>query len=188
MFVASHLFFCRNCWTVFSGGMPRASYGDKFTVTAMKGEDKHVVFDLTSKVVDFVLALDSESGRAPETLFVLAEEELVVVDLRTEDWAPVESPYLNSIHGSAVTCLAHVSEVNEEVYGRLSGDGGAPWWPASGGKVEGDEGGRDVLITGHEDGSVKVWACGGVALSLLSTVKTNKYFVGDDLDEPPGKN
>ena len=25
-------------WTVFSGGMPRASYGDKSTVTVMKGK------------------------------------------------------------------------------------------------------------------------------------------------------
>ena len=38
---------------VFNGGMPRASYGDKHTVTVMKGEEKHAVFDLSSKVMDF---------------------------------------------------------------------------------------------------------------------------------------
>lgn len=37
---------------VFSGGMPRASYGDHHTVTVMHGT-RHVVFDFTSKVVDF---------------------------------------------------------------------------------------------------------------------------------------
>lgn len=34
---------------VFTGGMPRASYSDKFTVSVIHGE-KHVAFDFTSKV------------------------------------------------------------------------------------------------------------------------------------------
>jgi len=38
---------------IFAGGMPRASYGDRFTVSVMHG-DSHVVLDFTSKVVDFV--------------------------------------------------------------------------------------------------------------------------------------
>ena len=33
--------------------MPRASYGDKYTVTVMKNEDDHIVLDLSSKIVDF---------------------------------------------------------------------------------------------------------------------------------------
>ena len=31
-------------WTVFSGGMPRASYGDKSTVTVMKGKQTVVFY------------------------------------------------------------------------------------------------------------------------------------------------
>ena len=47
-------------WVVFSGGMPRASYGDKHTVSvlqrdAQREEQKHVAFDFTSAVVDFAL-------------------------------------------------------------------------------------------------------------------------------------
>lgn len=38
---------------IFAGGMPRASYGDRFTVSVMHG-DSHVVLDFTSKVVDFL--------------------------------------------------------------------------------------------------------------------------------------
>ena len=38
---------------IFAGGMPRASYGDRFTVSIMQG-DLHVVLDFTSKVIDFV--------------------------------------------------------------------------------------------------------------------------------------
>jgi hypothetical protein len=43
-----------------------------------------------------------------------------------------------------------------------------------------------MLLTGHEDGSVKLWSCSGVALAPLATVRTNKFFVGDELDEPRG--
>lgn len=48
--------FCdgfREPFLIFSGGMPRASYSDRYTITTMHGES-HVVFDFTSKVVDFV--------------------------------------------------------------------------------------------------------------------------------------
>jgi len=44
---------------IFAGGMPRASYGDRFTVSIMHG-DSHVVFDFTSKVIDFVTLSKSD--------------------------------------------------------------------------------------------------------------------------------
>lgn len=58
-----YLYF-RDDFTIFSGGMPRASYGDKHTVTVMCG-DKHQVLDFTSKVVDFFTIChgDEESGK-----------------------------------------------------------------------------------------------------------------------------
>jgi lethal(2) giant larvae protein len=184
----------RTAWTIFAGGMPRASYSDKYTVTVMKGEDKHSVFDLSSKVVDFKLI--NGAANVPESLIVLAEEELVVVDLTEDSWPAFPSPYLNSIHASAVTCLSHVEDVDNDVYDKISAAGkeerkgkfSERAWPISGGQLpEGDQSAnnRDVLVTGHEDGSVKVWSCGTIALSLLATVRTNKFFVGDELDEPP---
>ena len=65
-------------------------------------------------------------------------------------------------------------------------------WPVSGGEAQNSSeepasGEKDILITGHEDGSVKFWGCAGVALTCLVTVKTKPYFVGDDLDEPCGE-
>ena len=71
----------------FAGGMPRANYGDRFTVSVRRGDKEHVAFDLTSKVVDFLLITqdshDSSSAAVTEALVVLAEEELVVIDLIT---------------------------------------------------------------------------------------------------------
>jgi len=39
---------------IFCGGMPRAPYGDRFTLSIMQGDSQHVVLDFTSKVIDFV--------------------------------------------------------------------------------------------------------------------------------------
>jgi len=44
---------------IFSGGMPRASYGDRHTVSVIQG-DTHVVFDLTSPVVDFIVLCSAD--------------------------------------------------------------------------------------------------------------------------------
>lgn len=46
---------CRDPFIIFAGGMPRASYGDRHTVTIMQGANNiHTVLDFTSKVVDFI--------------------------------------------------------------------------------------------------------------------------------------
>ena len=118
----------------------------------------------------------------------------------SDGWPVFVMPYLNPIHASAITCITQVSDVTPGIIERiaevgkndLAGKISARDWPISGGALS-DEGqkaeaGRDILLTGHEDGSVKLWTCSGVALAPLATVKTNKFFVGDELDEPRGTN
>ena len=46
----------------FAGGMPRASYGDRNCVSVMQGTTTQVVFDFTSKVVDFFTLTDPDEG------------------------------------------------------------------------------------------------------------------------------
>ena len=99
---------------LFSGGMPRSSYGDRHTITASTAT-KHVVFDLTSKVIDFFTIMpkpeeDSEKenekekqSAGPEALVILAEEEIVAIDLTDPDWKMMALPYLVSLHASAVS-------------------------------------------------------------------------------------
>jgi lethal(2) giant larvae protein len=94
--------------------------------------------------------------------------------------------------------LTHVADVTPGLYERiaeagkndLSGKVSGRDWPITGGTLSDEalkaESGRDILLTGHEDGSVKFWSCSGIALSPLASVRTNKFFVGDDLDEPRG--
>jgi hypothetical protein len=49
--------------TIFCGGMPRSSYGDRFTVSASRGTgQQHVVYDFSSKVIDFLTIDASYDG------------------------------------------------------------------------------------------------------------------------------
>ncbi len=142
------------------------------------------------RVIDFVLV--PNDAAAPKTLLILAEEEMVAVDMTDDACPSMALPYLNAIHASAVTCLAHAADVDKDLYERLTRErvDNASLWPATGGQVE--EGGhnpdRDLLVTGHEDGSVRVWECSGVSLAPLATIKTGNLFTSDELDErSPGE-
>lgn len=39
---------------------------------------------------------------------------------------------------------------------------------------------KDILITGHEDGSVRFWNAGTTVLSLIYTFKSNTIFLAED--------
>jgi len=180
-------------WQVFTGGMPRASYGDKFTVTVMKNEDQHAVLDLTSKVVDFQVVVDDESG-LPDSLIILSEEELVALDLKLAGWPQYEVPYLHSIHASAITCLIQATDVKQSLvedvgkYRAVSQSVSSNMWPVTGGQLPTSgtslqKTNHDILVTGHEDGSIRFWALSGSVMTPLSTFKTAKFFKVDDFDD-----
>ena len=61
-----------------SGGMPRSTHGDKYTVSVMKNDEQHIVFEMSSKIVDFLVI---ENDYDLDTLVLLSEEETVFVDL-----------------------------------------------------------------------------------------------------------
>ena len=50
---------------------------------------------------------------------VLVEEELVVIDLQTEGWPVIQTPYLVPLHSSAITCSHHVSAIPLKLWERL---------------------------------------------------------------------
>ncbi|XP_057666657.1 lethal(2) giant larvae protein isoform X2 [Diorhabda carinulata] len=187
---------------VFSGGLPR-SYSDKYTVSVAHGE-KHVAFDFTSKIIDFLLIESknrddsaADNGRVeeePETLLVLAEEELVAIDLKDENWKMMDLPYLSSLHASAITCSQYVSGVPEELWEHIKDAGKVQTshlysnrpWPIDGGGLlcaKGAKPKRELLLTGHEDGTVKFWDVGGVTLTFVYKFSTAQFFSGEDLEE-----
>ena len=68
---------------IFSGGLPRASYGDKHCVSLYENKSIQVVFDFTSKLIDFFTILDEYTN--PLILVVLCEEEVVFIDIQKPD-------------------------------------------------------------------------------------------------------
>uniref|UniRef100_A0A8C2N7W0 LLGL scribble cell polarity complex component 2 n=1 Tax=Cricetulus griseus TaxID=10029 RepID=A0A8C2N7W0_CRIGR len=179
---------------VFQGGMPRASYGDRHCISVVHN-GQQTAFDFTSRVIDFTVLTEADPAAAfddPYALVVLAEEELVVLDLQTAGWPPVQLPYLASLHCSAITCSHHVSNIPLKLWERVIASGSRQTllfssmeWPIDGGtNLAPPPPQRDLLLTGHEDGTVRFWDASGVCLRLLYKLSTVRVFLTDtDLNE-----
>ena len=198
--------------------MPRASYGDKLTVSIIQGEQdsgKHHVLDFTSKVIDFAVIDNPESGvDNPVALIVLLEEEIVVIDLKHPEWLQFKLPYLSSVHSSGITACQYYSDIADEVYesivtaGKKQDEGkfSSTSWPITGGQLPSDQTGeqsegasqikqdssgasikrtKDLLITGHEDGSIVFWNASDVNLFHVLSIQTRKFFLATDSDISP---
>uniref|UniRef100_A0A672GSH2 LLGL scribble cell polarity complex component 1 n=1 Tax=Salarias fasciatus TaxID=181472 RepID=A0A672GSH2_SALFA len=172
---------------LYSGGMPRASYGDRHCLTIQQDKD-HVTLDFTSRVIDFFTVHSVEQEKEfddPSALVVLLEEELVVIDLQTPGWPSLPTPYLAPLHSSAITCSCHISSVPPKLWERLVNAGRAQQgrqhtWPICGGKnLAPPPKQQELLLTGHEDGTVRFWDASGVALTPLYKLSTANVFHTD---------
>lgn len=174
--------------------MPRAAYGDHSCVSVHCGDGTKVAFDFTSRVIDFFVTFKDDPNQV-EVLIVLLEEEVFAVDLTSKDLLQIKAPYLYSVHASAVTCNHLVSDVTQDVYEKLltagqlqNNDFSSHEWPIQGGELvereESETPEYEILLTGHEDGSVRFWDCTGVVLRPLLQFKSAVLFGNvDDLDE-----
>ncbi|VDM98108.1 unnamed protein product [Thelazia callipaeda] len=182
---------------LFTGGMPRASYGDRYTLTAMT-EGKMVVFDFGSPVVDFVVVPALHNQKYADyknclALVVLCEQELVCIDLTDTSWPLLNLPYLQPIHSSQITSVIHCSNIEEHVWKALikaseiqNKSSSKSKWPIHAGEeaqmpalcAATNAEKRQLLITGHEDGTVKFWSTGCVTLRYLLKIDTTKEFEG----------
>uniref|UniRef100_A0A2K5LKB6 LLGL scribble cell polarity complex component 2 n=1 Tax=Cercocebus atys TaxID=9531 RepID=A0A2K5LKB6_CERAT len=169
-------------FTIFQGGMPRASYGDRHCISVIH-DGQQTAFDFTS--VSSTL-LSNEATLQP--VGELQEwEELVVIDLQTAGWPPVQLPYLASLHCSAITCSHHVSNIPLKLWERIIAAGSQQnahfstmEWPIDGGtSLTPAPPQRDLLLTGHEDGTVRFWDASGVCLRLLYKLSTVRVFLTD---------
>ncbi|PKU37069.1 hypothetical protein llap_12634 [Limosa lapponica baueri] len=179
-----------NPFIIFSGGMPRASYGDRHCVSVLQGQTL-ATLDFTSRVIDFFTVQSAEVAEGgfenPHALVVLVEEELVAIDLQTPGWPTIPAPYLAPLHSSAITCSCHVSNVPLKLWERIisAGEQQSPRlssaaWPIDGGKNLAQEPTqRGLLLTGHEDGTVRFWDASGVSLKPLYKLGTANIFQTD---------
>uniref|UniRef100_A0A8C5ED38 Lethal giant larvae homologue 2 domain-containing protein n=1 Tax=Gouania willdenowi TaxID=441366 RepID=A0A8C5ED38_GOUWI len=171
---------------LYSGGMPRATYGDRHCLTIQQDKD-HITLDFTSRVIDFFTVHSVEQEKEfddPSALVVLLEEELVVIDLQTPGWPSLPTPYLAPLHSSAITCSCHISNVPPKLWERLINAVFHYIKPFS---LQ-----QELLLTGHEDGTVRFWDASGVALTPLYKLSTANVFHTDcdpsdsqDLNDDP---
>ncbi len=105
----------------------------------------------------FFLARDD-----PQSLVILLNEEIVVIDLLTDSWPSYHLPYLNSIHASPVICTTLACNVNPQFYKNLVNYAAIQFddysdrkWPITGGDIkhnlnslEDDTEQRHLLLTG----------------------------------------
>ena len=196
-------------FVIFSGGCPRINYSDKITISVIQGENSHVCFDFTSKIIEF-FTIDRPSAEKnsspngqviydnPQALLVLLEEEFVAIDLTTDGWPQFKLPYLYSVHSSAIICTHYANSLSKEFYDKLRYYGGLECevysdkeWPIGpSGQLNGlDQDKVDILLTGHEDGSVRFWDVTNLSMSLIYRLKTSDYFQTDSTpnDEPSGE-
>ena len=56
----------------------------------------------------------------PDSLLILAEEELVAVDLQTPGWPLYQLPYINSIHASSIVSASHINNIPHSLWERIN--------------------------------------------------------------------
>nr|XP_033817041.1 LLGL scribble cell polarity complex component 2 isoform X1 [Geotrypetes seraphini]XP_033817042.1 LLGL scribble cell polarity complex component 2 isoform X1 [Geotrypetes seraphini]XP_033817043.1 LLGL scribble cell polarity complex component 2 isoform X1 [Geotrypetes seraphini] len=176
-------------YIIFQGGMPRASYGDRHSISVIFG-NQQTAFDFTSRVIDFFIVSNADPVAEfddPCAMVVLADEELVVIDLKSPGWPVIQSPYLVSLHCSAITCSYHISNIPLKLWERIISAGSKqnsrysnmPWPIEGGNNLAPDPPQRDLLLTGHEDGTVRFWDASGICLRLLYKLSTVGVFLTD---------
>ncbi|KAK1906760.1 LLGL scribble cell polarity complex component 2 [Dissostichus eleginoides] len=161
------------------GGMPRASYGDRHCITVIHGKT-HVALDFTSRIIDFFAIRDGpqHTGRQHTT---------------TPGWPVIQTPYLVPLHSSAITCSHHVSAIPLKLWERVLAAGDLQSthyskkpWPITGGQnLAPDPPQRDLLLTGHEDGTVRFWDASGVCLYPMYKLSTAGVGCFDPYSDDP---
>ncbi|GMT07260.1 hypothetical protein PENTCL1PPCAC_29434, partial [Pristionchus entomophagus] len=191
---------------IFSGGLPRLSYGDRYTLTLKRG-NRVSVFDFSSPLLDFALINETNDYRKDDYhiagyVLILCEQEFLMVDLSDKNWREVPILSLHSLHFSQITTSTLCAHVEEHVWKEINKASEAELsagsrysgrkWPLIAGNeetrhltVSAGEDSRQLLVTGHENGMIRLWAAGELTMKLLLSIKTAKEFVGYREDEQP---
>ena len=132
---------------------------------------------------------------------MLLEEEFVAIDLTSEGWPQYKLPYLYSVHSSAIICTHYVNGVSRKFYDSLKYYGGLSEtneaiafseneWPvggSAGSPLNQQARGKDLLLTGHEDGTIRFWDVTMMSMTLIYQLRTCDYFQTEStpLDDDP---
>ncbi|KAF5403307.1 hypothetical protein PHET_03020 [Paragonimus heterotremus] len=183
--------------SVISGGNGGNSMRSGFPSLTVKRGKRLVVMQMDHRLIEFVSLNTSpycSELMDPYAIAVLLQDDLVVVDLLSENYATFENPYPMDLHSSPVTSCLYLVDCPGDLVpafysvgsrgNRTHRTGAADAdtfstreWPISGG-----EWGLsynpypELVLTGHADGSVRFWDASEATLIPLYKVRTHKYF------------
>ncbi|XP_053950097.1 syntaxin-binding protein 5 isoform X3 [Anastrepha ludens] len=176
-------------FTIFSGGMPTEKSSKSNCITVMVGKST-TVLEMEHAVMDFIILCENPwlcETQEPYAIAVLLQYDLVLIDLLTPGFPCFESPYPMDLHESPVTCCTYLTDCPSDLVPAFYSVGrtttskktgfserewpisGGEWFPASCSYSE-------IVITGHQDGTLKFWDSGAGTLQILYKLKTAKVF------------
>ncbi|XP_070492761.1 syntaxin-binding protein 5 isoform X6 [Chironomus tepperi] len=176
-------------FTIFSGGLSMEKGGKSPCITVLQGKGT-TVLHMEHPVVGFVTMCESpwmSDMQEPYAIAVLLQNDLVIIDLTSNGFPCFDSPYSMDLHDSPVTCCTYLADcpsdlvpafysVGRHAQSRKPGTS-EKHWPVSGGSwAPASRSYSEIIITGHQDGSVKFWDAGSGSLLILYKLKTAKIF------------
>uniref|UniRef100_L7LZ29 Syntaxin-binding protein 5-like n=1 Tax=Rhipicephalus pulchellus TaxID=72859 RepID=L7LZ29_RHIPC len=175
-------------FVIFSGGLPFDKSGQTPALTVIHGKTT-TVLEMEHNIVDFVTLCETpfqSEFHEPYAVVVLLQNDLVVVDLTSQGYPCFQNPYSMDLHESPVTFCTYLADCPTDlipafysVGSKANKRGGfsEKEWPINGGEWgTSTVSYPEVIITGHADGSLKVWDASSVTLQVLYRLKTSKVF------------
>lgn len=179
---------------MFSGGMSQED-GVLPAITILRANRSATVFEMEHPLIAFTpLTPPCFPSEAQHHfgLAVLLKSDLLVIDLESPGYPCFENVNPVDIHESPVVYVKYFSNCPVDLIGALTLVGckqrrqvySKKAWPVNGGTGrECATGHQELLITGHEDGSLKFWHSTGEHLQILYKLKTGRHFErSEDID------
>ncbi|XP_037918908.1 syntaxin-binding protein 5 isoform X6 [Hermetia illucens] len=176
-------------YTIFSGGLSMEKGGKSPCITVLQGKST-TVLEMEHPVVDFITICETpwpSEMQEPYAIAVLLQSDLVLIDLLTPGFPCFESHYPMDLHESSVTCCTYFADCPSDLVPAFYSVGRNPSnrrtgfsdreWPISGGEWSPASCSySEIVITGHQDGSIKFWDASAGTLQILYKLKTSKIF------------
>ncbi|KAM3721725.1 Syntaxin-binding protein [Dirofilaria immitis] len=176
---------------VFSGGMSLET--DLLpALTIMRASKSVTVLELDHPLITFAslnASPYSSVSQQPSSVAILMKHDLLVIDLTIPGYPCHENVSPMDIHESRVRCIYYFSNCPLDLLGALAlvgskqrrqGFSNKPWPITGGNGRDCAMGHQELLLTGHEDGSIKFWQASGEHLQILYKLKSGRHFEGNE--------
>jgi hypothetical protein len=173
--------------TVIAGGeADSAAQGFMSTISVYVGRSTARLIPLDMALVDLLIM--KNSSPEDDSVVVLCDKGLKAYSLSSKQNTPLSIPYPLDLHTSPVTCLSIVSNVSDEITSTLMSmrskceveeRGSLKPLMLSGGKWGKQSSQRysaDIILTGHADGSIRLWNLVGALFQEFAVVETSHYL------------